>query len=114
MRASSWPHPARTAPRARANAIERGTRDAQDDDDAPAERMAPPRWQSAIPVPRPRSGRDRDDAFEPNAGRRDGAELLREVPDADIDFERRERWRAPATRSSFGIAPASRSGPPAE
>ncbi len=103
-----------TAPRARANAIERSARDAPADDDAPAERMAAPRWQSAIPVPRARASRDRDDAFERDAGRRDGAELLREVPDADVDFERRERWRAPATRSSFGIAPSSRSGPPFE
>ena len=103
-----------TAPRARAPRFERSARPARDGDDEHAERPLLPRWQTAIPVPRARAGRDREDDFERDRGGRDGAELLRDAPDVHIDFDRRERWRGPATRSNFGIAPDSRSGPPAD
>ena len=120
QRSAGWPPPPwdGMSARSRGGMIERSAREMQvdqdDQDDRDAQTSSPsPRWQRAIPVPRARAWRDRDDATERDLQRRDGAELLREVPDAASEFDRREGSRAPSTRSSFGIAP-SRPGLPAQ
>ncbi|MEO7152405.1 MAG: transglycosylase domain-containing protein [Burkholderiaceae bacterium] len=100
------PSAAVTAPRARYNGFERSGAAARAEEGA-ADRPTAPGWQRAIPVQRPRAAPDPDAVgFEIETPRRDGAELLRDAPDARSEFGRRQRWRAPSTRSSFDIEPA--------
>ncbi|MEO6410519.1 MAG: transglycosylase domain-containing protein, partial [Burkholderiaceae bacterium] len=93
------------------------------DESSPASAEAGlPRWRRAVPARRAAHDADelliddpsasgarrrgRNDADAIAETRRDGAELLRNAPEADREAARRERERGPDTRASFGIAPA--------